>query len=211
MNFAIIFSALMLGFLGSWHCGVMCGPLSCNFKKQNDFMGYHLGRLFSYLLMGSFLFWGCRFFINVESRPLKLASSFLFFIIFILFGLRQLNVIKFKTDFITLIALQFKILKSSQNITQKFPFVLGLLTGLFPCMWLYSFLFLAAQTQNILLALVLVGVFWLSSLPAFFVFNRFLQVLIQKSPVSYQKIAGLVLIMAGVLSVLGHWSHLLVF
>ena len=209
MDWALAGSALVLGFLGSWHCGVMCGPLSCNFKKKSHFGAYHFGRLISYSLIGGLLFWGAQFFANVESRGLKIMSAVIFAGVFIFFGLKQLNLIKFKMQVPFLYRLQFKLLKKSQALIEKFPLILGLLTGLFPCGWLYSFLVLASQAKNLITCLGVVFIFWMTSLPAFFVFNGFIQTLISRSPVSYQKIAGLVLIFAGVLSIVGHWSYLL--
>jgi|GEM_PF-6618403 len=208
MELSVGLSALIMGFLGSWHCGVMCGPLSCNFKKNNQFISYHLGRLASYLLMATLLFSGSQIMISMDSRPLKIISSLLFAGVFIYFGLKQLELINDDRKLTFFSKFQIKLLKYTQKISQKFPVVLGLLTGLLPCAWLYSFLILASQMKNYGAALTLVIIFWMTSLPVFFVFNRSIQALIIKSHISYRKIAGIVLIAAGVLSLLGHWSHL---
>ena len=205
----LLTSAFIMGFLGSWHCGVMCGPLSCNFKGKEDFFSYHLGRLISYLFMGALLFYGTHYFINTESRKLKLVASLVFGVLFIYFGLVQLDFFKNKRLQFKYYKLQFKLLEKSKAISKKFPIVLGLLTGLFPCTWLYSFLLLSSQMTSVGAAMALIFVFWLTALPAFMVFTGFMQNLVKAAPISYHKISGLVLIAAGLFSILGHWAEIL--
>lgn len=210
MNIALIFSVLVMGFLGSWHCGVMCGPISCNFKKQKDFSSYHFGRLASYLIVGALLFYGTHFFMDTESRHLKMAVSLFFGVILIYFGLTQWGLLGVKSSGkINIISkIHFYLLKKISPL-HKIPLILGLLTGLFPCAWLYSFLFLSSQMPSLYESLLIITVFWLSSLPAFVVLTGFMRHLIDRSPFSYQKISGFVLIIAGILSVLGHWAEIL--
>lgn len=205
MQLALVGSFLLMGFMGSWHCAAMCGPLCTNFKNQNDFMFYQFGRLLSYLMIGSLLFYGIHYFLDTDSRPLKLTASLVYGIVFILFGLMQLSLIKNKTIQYKYSKIQFKIFQKNKEIIQKFPLVLGLLTGLFPCAWLYSFLFLSTQMQTISHSLFLIFIFWFTALPAFMAFTGFMQSLIKYSPISHQKISGLVLIAAGLFAIIGHW------
>lgn len=209
MHLAIMTSVLLVGFLGSWHCGVMCGPLSCNFRKKEDFLSYQIGRLISYLLVGGLLFVGAHFFIDSDSRPLKLATSVVFGVVFIFFGLNQINFFNNKAFLFKYAKFQFKIVDRFKNISKKFPIVLGLLTGLFPCTWLYSFLFFSTQMKSLPEALLVIFLFWLTALPAFMVVTGFMQSLVKASPLSYQKISGFILIGAGVFSIFGHWANVL--
>ncbi len=56
----MLLSALVFGLLGSFHCIGMCGPIAFmlpvdrtnNFKKISQIFLYHLGRIFSYSLIG---------------------------------------------------------------------------------------------------------------------------------------------------------------
>jgi sulfite exporter TauE/SafE len=55
--FAMMWSALVLGFMGSVHCLAMCGPLvmTLNTRKQqsiSDKLLYNAGRIFTYCLLG---------------------------------------------------------------------------------------------------------------------------------------------------------------
>lgn len=210
MQLAFMGSALLMGFLGSWHCGVMCGPLSCNFKTNQDFFTYHVGRLISYLVLGTLLSYGTQYFLNTDSRAVKMAASVVFGVVFIYFGLTQLNVFKQNVYLVKYYKFQFKLLEINKKTVKKFPVVLGLLTGLFPCSWLYSFLLLSTQMKTLQESLMLIVIFWLTALPAFMVFNGFMKNLIKSSPISYQTLSGVILIGAGLFSVFGHWVELIV-
>lgn len=210
MELAFMISVFVLGFLGSWHCGVMCGPLSCNFKTYQHFISYHLGRLMSYLSVGGLLFAGSKLLMTQEGHVVKTIASITFAIIFLFFGLMQMNLFKNQNIFYKYYKFQFQFLKRFENYYHRFPLLLGLLTGLFPCAWLYSFLLLASQTQIWWKSLMVILIFWLTSLPAFIVMTAFMKKLIQSSPVRYQTISGLVLIVAGLMAVISQWSHIFI-
>ena len=197
-----------MGFLGSWHCGVMCGPLSCNFSAKKQFLSYHIGRLISYLILGALLFLGTHFFIDSDSRPIKLLASLLFGGVFIFYGLTQLNILRKRPFLFKFYKMQFTLLEKNRALVNRFPLALGLLTGLFPCGWLYTFLMLSSQMKSIYESILIIMIFWASSLPAFLVFTGFMKALISGSPLRYQTISGYVLIVSGVLSILGHWAFL---
>lgn len=209
MQLALMGSIFLMGFLGSWHCGVMCGPLSCNFRQYKDFFSYHLGRLISYLTLGVLLFFGTHFFLNTDSRLFKFIATIVFGIIFIYFGLVQLNIFKNNRVLFKYYKFQFGLLDKNKEIIKKFPLVLGLLTGLFPCSWLYTFLLLSTQMKTLAQSLILIFIFWFTALPAFMVFTGFMRNLIKNSPVRYQTISGIVLILAGLFSVLSHWAEII--
>ncbi len=210
MEASIFTAVFVMSFLGSWHCGVMCGPLSCNFRKKESFLSYHLGRLGSYLIMSSLLFWGVQFFLDTDSRGLKIVVSIFFATLLILFGLAQLNLIpQQKQISFGFFKMQYKVLEKYKNTLNKFPGLLGLLTGLFPCGYLYSFLILSSQMKSWKHAMFVILIFWFCSLPAFLVFTGFMSQLVKASPVSYQRISACVLIGAGLLSLVGHWAEIM--
>lgn len=208
MQTAFLLSLLTMGFMGSLHCASMCGPLSCSLKNSRQFKSYHLGRLISYLIIGSVLFFGSQYFVNTDSRGLKLAVSLIFTFLFVVFGLVQMGVVKIKSQ-LKFYKYQFALMSSARSLINKFPIALGLLTGLFPCAWLYSFLLLSSQMKNYSLAMLVIFILWATSLPAFYFVTVALQRLIKNSKISYQKISGFVLIAAGLFSVLGHWSDVI--
>lgn len=210
METSIFGAVFVMAFLGSWHCGVMCGPLSCNFRQKETFFSYHLGRLISYTSIAVLLFYGVHYFLDVDSRALKLGASLFFGFLLVLFGLIRLQIfsISKRWDF-KLFKFQHRIISKHQKTLQRFPVLLGLLTGFFPCGWLYSFLVLSSQMKSLPQALLVILIFWLTSLPAFLVFTGFMSQLIRSAPLSYQKISAFVLILAGLLSIFGHWAEIL--
>lgn len=210
MQTSIFVTVFVMSFLGSWHCGVMCGPLSCNFRKRESFFSYHVGRLISYLILASLLFYGAHFFLDTDSRKVKLIASLFFGILLILFGLMQIQVLSQPKHWrFRLFKLQHEILQRHKTTLQKFPGLLGLMTGLFPCGWLYSFVVVSSQMKTLPEALSVMSIFWLTSLPAFLVFTGFMSQLIKNVPISYQKISAAVLIFAGLLSIFGHWVEII--
>ena len=56
----MLWSAIIFGLLGSFHCVGMCGPIafmlpvdrSNSFRKVSQILTYHLGRLLAYALIG---------------------------------------------------------------------------------------------------------------------------------------------------------------
>lgn len=167
MQAALILSFLVMGFLGSWHCGLMCGPLCSNFMNRQDFVFYQFGRLLSYLAVGTLLFFGVKYFLNIDSRPLKLVASVIYGLLFIYFGLAQLNVIRSGRASLKYAKVQFSVFQKNRRMLQKFPILLGLFSGLLPCAWLYSFLFLSTQMNSLPNAYLLIFIFWGTALPAF--------------------------------------------
>ena len=200
-------TVFLMAFLGSWHCAVMCGPFSCNFHETKSFVAYHFGRLVSYLLLGTILFYGFHFFLDADSRWVKVGASVIFGVLFIVFGLTRLNLLGGPRRPVNLKF--YRIFYGFIEKNKKFPLVLGLLTGLFPCGWLYSFLLLATQLKTLPLALLLIFIYWLAALPAFLVFTGFMKNLIRSSPTRHQTISGVVLIIAGILSIVGHWAEMM--
>lgn len=210
METSIFGAIFVMALLGSWHCGVMCGPLSCNFRKKNSFAAYHLGRLISYLFISSLLFWGVRYFLDTDSRAIKIFASLFFGAMLIIFGIAQLQKLpNQKRVSFKFFKLQHRILENYKTALNQFPILLGLLTGFFPCGWLYSFLVLSSQMKSWPQATSVVLIFWVCSLPAFLVFTGFMSQLVKASPVSYQKISACVLIFAGLLSIVGHWAEII--
>jgi len=160
MEASIFTAVLIMGFLGSWHCGVMCGPLSCNFRKRENFISYHLGRLVSYSLISILLFYGAHYFLDTDSRALKLGASLFFGVLLIIFGLMQIQIIPQQKQLsFKFFKVQHKILEKYKAQLNQFPILLGLLTGLFPCGWLYSFLIMSSQMKSLSQSLTVIVIF----------------------------------------------------
>ena len=170
----ILLSALIIGFLGSFHCVGMCGPIAFLLpvdrvnknRRIAQIISYHLGRLSTYGLLG--LFFGL------------LGKSFS------LFGFQQHLSIGIGILMI-LIVLVPQLFKSSRFITSSIYklvskvkqqlgihlkkrsvsgfYTLGNLNGLLPCGLVYMALFGAIALNRIDLALLYMLLFGIGTIP----------------------------------------------
>lgn len=179
-------SVLIASLVGSPHCVGMCGPLVAVAMREKDgqgagalgHLGYHGGRLLSYVLLGLAA--------GALGGSLNLGGSLLGFqriavtasaLFLIGFGLHQL--LKFWAParrFLpkpkpgkgpsVLSRIYFTLnrrLGSVRPTTRASA--LGLLSALLPCGWLYAFAAVAAGTGSAPLGALAMGAFWLGTVP----------------------------------------------
>lgn len=85
---AIILGALLSGFLTSFHCVGMCGPLTCGLLKKGTerplssfLFQYHTGRLISYGTLGALAgSMGMVFFEGIPYQAFKVVAWFFVFV-----------------------------------------------------------------------------------------------------------------------------------
>ncbi len=183
------------GFLGSWHCGVMCGPTACFMAEKKQLVPYQLGRLISYVLAGAFAGFISQFF--TTSYPwLKYVSVFVCCALLIYM-------------FIT----QNKKISTPEKLSNYYfkknnsGFMMGLMTVFLPCGWLYSFILSATAARSAIAGMIVMFVFWLSSLPALSVAQVLIKKLIDKNDSKKQRISSLVLLLASLYSFLMFLLH----
>ena len=79
-------AAILLGFLGSFHCIGMCGPIALTLpvhhlqggKKMGGILLYNAGRVAAYMLMGLLFGWlGRQFYIGGWQQGLSIALGLL--------------------------------------------------------------------------------------------------------------------------------------
>ena len=169
----MLFSALIFGLLGSFHCMGMCGPIAfmlpvdrkSSVRRAFQITSYHLGRLFTYSLIG--LLFGL------------LGKSFYFFgfqqQLSILVGVLMIVVILFPkltkklsfTKKISGLVLQVKMalgaaLKKKGNDTF---FTIGFLNGFLPCGLVYMAVFGALTASNPFTGSLYMFLFGLGTVP----------------------------------------------
>ncbi|MDX6746392.1 sulfite exporter TauE/SafE family protein [Polaribacter sp. PL03] len=166
-------SAIIFGLLGSFHCVGMCGPIAfmLPIDRQNKTKGffqilsYHLGRLFTYSLIGLlFGFLGKGFYFFGFQQQISIIIGFLM-ILFILFP-RIFKKINFSKNISGLI---FKVknalgkeLKKKRNDTF---FTIGFLNGFLPCGLVYMAVFAALATTNAFSGSLYMFLFGLGTIP----------------------------------------------
>ena len=84
------------------------------------------------------------------------------------------------------------------------PFVIGLSTTLLPCGWLYMFVAVAAATGDLVAGAGIMLFFWLGTLPAMLSLGAGARVLLQSLGRRAPRLAGLLVILAGIAALSGH-------
>lgn len=182
-------------FFGSWHCGVMCGPIATYMASKKSLFSYHLGRFCSYTLLGLLAGFIGQFFLNSQFIFLRYVSAAMLAAILILSGFNLIRPHPRTSPFTKLLhRLQaFQIGQSG--------FVVGLLTALLPCGWLYTYVTAAVASQSPVAGAITMTLFWLGGLPALSAVPMMIRQAVKSTDFRQQKIAGFVLIAAGIYSI----------
>lgn len=183
MNFLIVGSTptflavLLASVVGSTHCAAMCGGFvaicgaSCGAKGS---LQYHLGRLFSYLILGIFA--------GLLGESVNRIASFAK----IQHGAMLLTAIFLVASGVMMLApgsssrgraafggrwWQARTSGIFGRLLTEIPvkyrsLLLGLLTGLLPCGWLYTFVVTAMASGSVLGGSLVMTAFWLGTVPA---------------------------------------------
>jgi sulfite exporter TauE/SafE len=175
-----VFSASLLGSL---HCAGMCGPFCCvavcAVRKERPapllYVAYHGGRLITYCLMGAAagtlgaLLNLASTLAGLQPVALALAGGIL-----VLCGIAELAKISgWKVPGMTRLNLPagwLRLMQMGQKFAGKrsaFPkaLIIGLLTTLLPCGWLYAFVVTAAGSGGPVHGMAVMVAFWLGTLP----------------------------------------------
>ena len=166
-------SAIIFGLLGSFHCVGMCGPIAfmLPINRENKAKGvlqilsYHIGRLFTYSLIGllfGFLGKGFYFFGFQQQLSIIVGVSMILVIIFPKFFSKinfskSINKIIFKVK-----NALGKELKKKGNDTF---FTIGFLNGFLPCGLVYMAIFGALATTNAFSGSLYMFLFGLGTIP----------------------------------------------
>jgi hypothetical protein len=218
MLIATLFSALMMGFIGSTHCIGMCGgiisTLSTNFSgntQHNPFsiqLFYNIGRITSYgfigLLIGMFSSSLMELLPDPHAFSMKIAG--IFFILVGLYISQLLNSLRY------LESAGQVIWRKIEPFGRKYlpatsighAWKLGLVWGWLPCGLVYSALALAITQLNPLHSALTMVVFGLGTLPTLLLIGHFAQnvkSILQNKMV--RMVLGIILITYGVSQIIG--------
>ena len=166
-------SALIFGLLGSFHCIGMCGPIafmlpvdrSNSIKQFFQIFSYHLGRLFTYSLIGLlFGFLGKGFYFFGFQQQLSIVVGILMILTIILpKAFKKYNFSKASNKLVMKVKSALgKELKKKGNDTF---FTIGFLNGLLPCGLVYMAIFGALATANTFSGSLYMFVFGLGTIP----------------------------------------------
>lgn len=181
----------------------MCGPIATLMGQRKSLFSYHLGRLVAYTTLGTLAGYLGQFFLNSQFITLRWVSASLLAAALILSGAYFLAPTKIRNWTTSHAWAQsiWNLLKRLQAFQIGHSgFVVGLLTALLPCGWLYTYLTAAIATQSPWAGGLTLALFWLGGLPALTAIPMMVRQTIATAGLRRQKIAGCVLIGAGLYS-----------
>jgi len=170
----MLFSAFILGLLGSLHCVGMCGPIafmlpvdrSNSFKKVSQIAIYHFGRLLSYSLIGLvFGLLGKSFYLFGIQQQLSIVIGILMIIIVILphkiIGKYNLS----KPLYRIISKVKSSLGKALKKKTADTFLTIGFLNGFLPCGLVYMAVFGSIATGSLLEGSLYMILFGLGTIP----------------------------------------------
>lgn len=201
-SWVVALGIISTSFLGSFHCAAMCGPVASLMSTRRHLLSYNLGRLCGYMLMGALAGSLGQFFLSSSIESLRWISVSLLALILFLLGLTKL----FPRHPLWLHRTQktFKIpVAWAEVFRSQTGFVVGSLTALLPCGWLYTFILAAVATRSAWGGALTLLLFWLGSVPALSALPTLVKKTIRHSNFQQQRIAGFILIFSSLYSL---WS-----
>lgn len=175
----IMLSGLLLGFLGSFHCVGMCGPLALSlpvsdfpkWKRISAVVIYNSGRIFTYAMLGLILGFAGQ---NIQLAGFQSAFSIitgllLVFIAFQLFLQKTNQIPAFLKGFQSRI-MKFMGYALKQKTVGGFG-LLGMANGLLPCGMVYLAIAGAVNTGSIASGSLFMTLFGLGTFPAMMVLS----------------------------------------
>jgi len=202
------FVIIAAGVVGSIHCIGMCGALALTAGAQSKkgLVAYHIGRFLGYFGIGALAGFLGAGFIHSEMKYISLFSSILLGLSFFAVGL---SIIKkgqphIRQPAILKVFYQKKIGRILESKTSPIisGCLIGMLSPLLPCGWLYGFILIAVTANNAFWGGILLASFWIGTLPALSGIS-----LLAHRPMRYfnnkgKVILGIFFIFAGISSVL---------
>ncbi len=171
----LFLAAISLGFLGSFHCVGMCGPIALALplnksSKSARLAGgliYNLGRIITYSLLGGlFGLLGKSFMIAGYKQSLSIALGILI-LIMVFLPESAMNRFRISSEIYSLIGkLKSKFTALFQKKNYSSLFFIGLLNGLLPCGLVYLGIVGAIATGDVLNGALFMAFFGLGTAPA---------------------------------------------
>ena len=177
MNIALYISALTVGFLGSFHCVAMCGPIALVLPRKKGskatiFSGrllYNFGRIVTYMILGLIIgLLGFSIAIKGFQNELSFIAgiSIILFVLFAKGNKHSANISGFLGKLTFNLKQHFK--KLFGNGSRMSLFSIGLLNGFLPCGFVYLALAGALATGTYAGGMMYMGLFGLGTFPAMF-------------------------------------------
>lgn len=205
---------LIASFLGSPHCVGMCGGFVALYSHHAGnhalaHMLYSLGRLCTYITLGvAAALLGA----SIDGLVgIGRISALVVAISLIVLGLTRVIGMSFDpfrkilSRYMPLLQGVIRPVLSSHSVFK--PLLVGMVTTLLPCGWLYAFVALAMGTANVWIAAQIMFLFWVGTLPALVLLGCTSRALTQGGSRWFPRLVGALLIMSGFLALAMHLPH----
>ncbi|MGY5353926.1 sulfite exporter TauE/SafE family protein [Wenyingzhuangia sp. IMCC45467] len=206
----MILSAFIFGLLSSFHCVGMCGPIAfalpvhngTTIEKWIKIILYHLGRLFTYAIIGAlFGLFGRAFVMAGLQQTLSIITG----LILIFVALFQETIMWYMEQHSSVKIIKL-IKKGYQNIVQSKStlsfLVLGFMNGLLPCGTVYIALIGALAMGNIAMGSWYMFVFGMGTMPLMLLFMSVKFLNTQRFKTIFRRAVPVMLVVVGSLFVL---------
>jgi len=170
----MLWSAFILGLLGSFHCVGMCGPIAFllpvdrtnSFRKITQITTYHFGRLLAYSLIGLFFgLIGKSLYIFGIQQQLSIIIGILM-IVTILIPTQLANTFKLSQPIYRMISkIKSGLGKALKKKTTDTFLTIGFLNGFLPCGLVYMAVFASIATEQALMGSMYMVLFGLGTIP----------------------------------------------
>ncbi|WP_431135127.1 sulfite exporter TauE/SafE family protein [Psychroserpens mesophilus] len=170
----MLWSAVIFGLLGSFHCVGMCGPIafmlpvdrSNSIKKISQISTYHIGRLLAYALIGlCFGLIGKSLYIFGIQQQLSIAIGILMIIV-VLIPVQTFNKYNFSKPIYKLISkVKSSLGKALKKKTADTFLTIGFLNGFLPCGLVYMAVFASLAMQSAFESSIYMMLFGLGTIP----------------------------------------------
>lgn len=174
-----LLGGLLVGFLGSFHCVGMCGPLALSlpvsqlpkWQRAGSVFLYNTGRIFTYAMLGLIIGFAGQ---NIKLSGFQNTFSIISGIILVLIAL-QLFLQKSGQTPVFLRKFQGRVMDLMNYALQKKSLsgflLLGMANGLLPCGMVYLAIAGAVNTGNVVAGIAFMTMFGLGTFPAMMVLS----------------------------------------
>ncbi|MCA9273587.1 MAG: sulfite exporter TauE/SafE family protein [Phycisphaerales bacterium] len=221
----MIGAVLLASLVGSLHCAGMCGAFVAMavgvghdkpVSKVRLQAAYHLGRLGVYSLIGAgFGLAGSAVDLGGKAVGLHKAAVLLAASTMIVVGLISLlRIAGVRVPRAASPGFMQKAFIKAHSLASKLTpvrrsLVIGLMTGLLPCGWLYAFALVAAGTAHPLAGAITMAAFWVGTLPVMIAVGTGVQALAGTLGRYIPGAMAVAIVTMGVLTALGRTHHML--
>jgi sulfite exporter TauE/SafE len=203
---------LTASLAGSVHCAAMCGPFAAaSGGSASSARGriaaqaaYHTGRLVTYLSLGAAAgLAGGAVDLAGNAAGVQRISAFVAGALLLVWGVSTLaatrGLVKLKTRAPAVTLLSRVLAKVSALPAMPRALLLGLSTAFVPCGWLYAFVATAAGSGSVSSAVIVLGAFWLGTVPALVVASLGFRGLTARLGARAKTVTATVLVASGLL------------